>query len=154
MLLTPVYPLLKRSHLFRSYAVAGSLARLLSRSAPEANLDHCEWRKPLCLVSLDLESHFGSVSLGWLYYIAPKIIKTLKPYHDDDVGTQSAGSASGVRVRGGSSSGRRRGVRVRAEVDLVVVPRGGTRARTRSGRGVPKRTGRGTDRPEPVTVEE
>ena len=37
-----------------------------------------------------MESHFGPVWYQWLYRIAPKIIEMLKPYHDDNVGTQSA----------------------------------------------------------------
>ena len=32
----------------------------------------------------------------WLYCIAPKIIETLKSYHDDNVGTQSAGILEGL----------------------------------------------------------
>ena len=43
---------------------------------------------------LGLESHFGPVRHEWLYRIAPKIIETFKPYHDDNVGTQSAGILS------------------------------------------------------------
>ena len=41
-------------------------------------------------VPFGLESHFGPVWHEWLYGIAPKIIETLKPYHDDNVGTQLA----------------------------------------------------------------
>ena len=35
---------------------------------------------------LGLESHYGPVRHEWLYLIVPKIIETLKPYHDDTVG--------------------------------------------------------------------
>ena len=35
--------------------------------------------------------HFGPIRQEWLYHIAPKITVTLKPYHVDHVGTQSAG---------------------------------------------------------------
>ena len=34
----------------------------------------------------------------WLYRIAPKIIDTLKAYHDDNVGTQLASSLCTVRL--------------------------------------------------------
>ena len=40
-------------------------------------------------VALGLVSHFG---MGGSTCIAPKIIETLKPSHDDNVGTQSTGS--------------------------------------------------------------
>ena len=33
----------------------------------------------------------SGVSGSWVYRIAPKIIEMLKPYHDDNMGTQSAG---------------------------------------------------------------
>ena len=45
-------------------------------------------------VPLGQESHFRPVRQGRasrFYRIAPKIIETLKPHHDDNVGTQSAG---------------------------------------------------------------
>ena len=42
-------------------------------------------------VLLGVESHLGPVRYEWLYRIAPQIIETLKLYHDDNVGTQSAG---------------------------------------------------------------
>ena len=42
-------------------------------------------------VPLGLESHFEPVRHESLYRIAPNIIETLKPYHDDNVVTQSAG---------------------------------------------------------------
>ena len=42
-------------------------------------------------VTLGLESHFGPVRHEWLYRIAPKIIETHKPYHDDNVGGKSVG---------------------------------------------------------------
>ena len=47
-------------------------------------------------VPLGLESHFGPVRREWLHRIAPKIIETVKVYHDDNVGTQSAGKGSGL----------------------------------------------------------
>ena len=36
-------------------------------------------------VPLALESHFEPITHEWLYRIAPKIIETHKPYHDDNV---------------------------------------------------------------------
>ena len=42
-------------------------------------------------VLLGLESHFGPATREWLYRIAPKIFETHKLYHDNNVGTQSAG---------------------------------------------------------------
>ena len=42
-------------------------------------------------VPLGLEPQFGPVRHEWLYRIAPKIVETLKPYHDNNVRTQSAG---------------------------------------------------------------
>ena len=41
-------------------------------------------------VPLGLESHFRPGRHEWFYRLAPKIIETIKPYHDDNVGTQSA----------------------------------------------------------------
>ena len=57
----------------------------MSRRVPEARLG-VNPRVPL-----GPESHFGPVRHEWFYRIAPKIIETLKPYHDDYMGTQSAG---------------------------------------------------------------
>ena len=54
---------------------------------PQTN---CARRKPP--VPHGLESHLGPVSHEWLDRIALKIIEMLKPYHDDNVGTKSAGS--------------------------------------------------------------
>ena len=55
----------------------------MSRRVSEANLGLPNPRVPF-----GLESHFRPVRHEWLYYIAPKIIDTLKPYHDNNVGTQ------------------------------------------------------------------
>ena len=65
------------------YAVLGSLAqpRLMSRRVPEANLDALGLK---LRVPLGLESHFEPVWHEWLYRVGPKIIETLKPYHDWD----------------------------------------------------------------------
>ena len=41
-------------------------------------------------VTLGLESHLEPVRHERLYRIALRIIETHKPYHDDNVGTQSA----------------------------------------------------------------
>ena len=60
----------------------------MSRRVPEANLE----RPRTALtphVPLGLKSHLGPVRHE--YSIAPSIIETHKPYHDDNVGTQSAG---------------------------------------------------------------
>ena len=67
--------------LFRIYVVAGSLvqSRLISIRVPEA-------ASLVPRVPLGLYSHFGPVRHEWFYRIAPKIIETLKPYHDDDDG--------------------------------------------------------------------
>ena len=46
--------------------------------------------------TLGLESHLGPVRRWWLYCIGPRIIETHKPYHDDNVGTQSAGGIISV----------------------------------------------------------
>ena len=59
---------------------------------PEADLHGVDPRVLLCL-----ESHLGSVRHKWLYRIAPRIIETHKPYHDDNVGTQSAGALASYR---------------------------------------------------------
>ena len=40
-------------------------------------------------VPLGLESHFGPLRHEWLYRITSIIIETLKPYQDNNVGTQS-----------------------------------------------------------------
>ena len=45
-------------------------------------------------VHLVLESHFGPVWHEWLYLHSQKITEKLKAYHDDNVGTQSAGTHS------------------------------------------------------------
>ena len=45
-------------------------------------------------VPLGLESYLGPVRHVWLYRIAPRNMETHKPYHDDNVGTQSAGFVS------------------------------------------------------------
>ena len=42
---------------------------------------------------LGLDSYLGPVNLEWLYHIAPRIIDAHKPYHDDNLGTQSAGES-------------------------------------------------------------
>ena len=42
-------------------------------------------------VPFGLESHFGPVRHEWLYPKAPKIIESIKTYHDDNLGTLSAG---------------------------------------------------------------
>ena len=73
---------------FRSYAVPDSLAARQTRPGSEP------W--PLAhgvnsRVPLGLESHFRPVKHEWLYRIARKIIQPLKPYHNYNVGTQSAG---------------------------------------------------------------
>ena len=49
-------------------------------------------------VTLGLESHFRPIRYEWVYRIAPKIIETLKPYHDDNLGTQLAGAEIGLWV--------------------------------------------------------
>ena len=63
----------------------------MCRLVPEVNLD-----LPRTSVNLrdppGLESHFGSGKHKWLYCIALKITETLKTYHNDNVGTKSAGN--------------------------------------------------------------
>ena len=54
-------------------------------------------------VLFGLESHLGPVRHEWFYRIAPKIIETHKPSHDDNVGTQSA-TGGHSRQRGGTQS--------------------------------------------------
>ena len=90
--------------------MSGLLAQtlLMSRRVPEANLDQ---------IPLGLESPFGLVRHEWLYGIAPKIIETLKPYYDDNVGYTVGREVSGgalsppdpkVAVRQGGSPSHRR----------------------------------------------
>ena len=55
----------------------------MSRRVPEANPE-------IPRIPFGLESHFGPLRYEWLYCKAPKIIETVKSYHDDNVGTQSA----------------------------------------------------------------
>ena len=43
-------------------------------------------------IPLGLTSHRGPIRHEWLYRIAPRITDTYKPYHDDNLGTQSAGN--------------------------------------------------------------
>ena len=61
-------------------------ARLMSRREPRPSAHGVNPRGPF-----GLESHLRLVRHQWLYRIAPSINQTHKPYHDDNVGTQSAG---------------------------------------------------------------
>ena len=45
-------------------------------------------------VPLSLASHLEPFRHEWIYRIAPMIIETHKPYHDENVGTQLAGRAT------------------------------------------------------------
>ena len=82
--------------LFQNYAIPGSLAQVIrmSRRVPEANLESPAHG---VRVPLGLESCFGRVRHKWLYRIAPRIIETHKAYHDDNVGTLSAGMIQNYR---------------------------------------------------------
>ena len=69
----------------------------MSRRGPGVNLDRVVGESRThgvnLRVPLGLESHFGPVRHRCLYHIAPKIIETLKPYHDVNV-AQSVGDVA------------------------------------------------------------